>query len=313
MVGIKFEEPASLPEWKGNFIRGVLAKHVRDISCSRKRQDCKLCRMRSNCVYYALFEASAPANARYLSKLEGIPRPIVISETGMDKSAYECGETASFGIVLVGSGLKGLPVIVGALQNLGECGMSIGGHRGKFVLERVQARGLDENNLNVFEDGKLNLDFPRLRFEDFLVKVENYSGKLCLNFLTPTQIKAEGTVETPPKFRNLLARLAFRVNALANYYTGKLEIAEGKIKQMLRASENVRIGSTEIKILPEFLRVSHNKVTRHHMFFMGKIWYEGEFSRDVMALLRFGSLLHVGKYAGFGCGEYLLEQEPVQL
>lgn len=39
-------------------------------------------------------------------------------------------------------------------------------------------------------------------------------------------------------------------------------------------------------------------------FFVGEITYRGEFSREVMALLELGRLIHVGKMATFGNGMY---------
>lgn len=303
---IRFLENAQMPEWKGNFIRGVMGKHIVEICCGRKQLVCRGCRQRRNCAYYRLFEADVPPDAKYLTKLEGIPRPIVIKEMGMNKNFYESGESASFGFVLVGNALKVLPAIVGGLQKAGEYGMSIGGG-GKFSVEKIVHLDPDGNSTPVFDGGKLRLQFPVWSYEDIVVRSEPRNGEICLNFLTPTQIKAGGVPQTPPEFRSLVSRIGFRLNALANYYSGRLVIPERKIKQILNESEKVRIANSEVEILHEFVRYSYDKVTRHHMFFRGKIWYEGEFSKDAMALLNAGSLLHVGKYAGFGCGEYLIE------
>ena len=49
------------------------------------------------------------------------------------------------------------------------------------------------------------------------------------------------------------------------------------------------------------------KKLSHPPFFVGEITYRGEFSREVMALLELGRLIHVGKMATFGNGLYEIE------
>jgi CRISPR/Cas system endoribonuclease Cas6 (RAMP superfamily) len=42
-------------------------------------------------------------------------------------------------------------------------------------------------------------------------------------------------------------------------------------------------------------------------FFKGEIKYHGDFSREIMALLELGRVIHVGKMATFGYGLYEIE------
>jgi hypothetical protein len=302
LFALRYTTPATLPEWKGNFIRGLVGKYLWQVSCTQKRKRCENCN--TKCPYYFLYESEAPKHARHLTKLEGIPRPFVIDETPISKSNFEPGEELNFGLVLVGSAIRYLPHIVTAVKLLGENGMSLAPYPGQFEIGKILAKDIGGNPKELYVENKLSLSFPTINARDIFERATEHPGTLCLHFLTPTQLKAGGNIETPPGFRTLVSRLVFRINALSNYYTNRLCIPERNLKHLLNEANSVSIADTQIEIIPEFIRISHEKVTKHKMFFRGNVYYGGNFSRELMGIIELGSLLHVGKFAAFGCGKY---------
>jgi hypothetical protein len=173
------------------------------------------------------------------------------------------------------------------------------------------AQDIDENKKEIYDQSRLLLSFPTINARDILEKEAGFSGILCVNFITPTQLRAGGDIETPPGFRTLFSRLAFRINALSNYYANKLCISEKNLKHLAREASRVSIADAKIEIIPEFIRISHDRATTHGMFFKGTVCYSGNFSKGIMGILKLGTLLHVGKFAAFGCGKYTIMGKTV--
>lgn len=243
-----------------------------------------------------------------LRKQSDIPRPFVFDPPISGR--HSAGSAAAFKFTLFGRGTEYLPYFLLALRNLGESGMSKGYRLGygKFRLEAVDSVGYGARN-NIFSgDTVFNRVIP-LSYQEILKGSVEQRGDLTLRFLTPAQIKEDDRFTATPTFRDLISRLLFRANALAEFYGSGMLYDNDKVLALLgecRAISTVAANTQEIRAERYFHK---QKIKRQQLppFFRGEITYYGEFSREIMALLELGRLIHVGKMATFGNGLYEIE------
>ncbi|OPY55383.1 MAG: hypothetical protein A4E49_00450 [Methanosaeta sp. PtaU1.Bin112] len=314
-ASIVFESEADLTRWSGNTLRSGFGAHLRSLVCiMRSRQEgheaaaCEGCPVRGTCVYDYFYNSRPPEGGKVLRKQSDIPRPFVFDPPLSGR--HPAGSPASFNFTLFGRGIEYLPYFLLALRNLGESGMSRGYRQGlgKFRLEAVDSVGYGTRN-NIFSgDTVFNRAIP-LSYQEMLRGSVEHTGDLRVRFITPAQIKEDDRFTATPTFRGLISRLLFRANALAEFYgTGMLYDNE-KVLALLgecRAISTVSASTAEVRAERYFHK---QRIKRQQLppFFKGEMTYHGDFSREIMALLELGRLIHVGKMATFGNGLYEIE------
>jgi CRISPR/Cas system endoribonuclease Cas6 (RAMP superfamily) len=122
---------------------------------------------------------------------------------------------------------------------------------------------------------------------------------LKISFLTPTLLKAEGSVIRKPEFHHLFKRLRDRINALSVFFgTGPLDV---DFAELGRRAEQVRTVSCNVQWEERF-RTSSKTHQRHELSgFVGEAAYEGEL-QEFLPWLALGELVHVGKHTAWGMG-----------
>lgn len=243
-----------------------------------------------------------------LRKQTDIPRPFVFDPPVSRR--HSAGSATDFKFTLIGRGIEYMPYFLLALRNLGESGMSRGYRLGygKFRIEAVDSIGYGTRN-NIFSGDTVFNRAISLCYLEMLKGSEQHRGDLKLRFLTPTQIKEGDRFTAAPAFRGLLSRLLFRANALAEFYGSGMLYDNDKVLSLLgecRAISMVAANTHEIRA-ERYFHKQNIKRQRLPPFFKGEITYNGEFSREIMALLELGRLIHVGKMATFGNGLYEIE------
>jgi len=309
---IRFTSDASLPLWAGNALRSGFGARLKEMVCinqsaaiaSGSEGACASCLNRESCAYYRFYNAQQPEDARVLRKQADISRLFVIDPPAFGK--YGIGEGAVLGFTLFEEGAKFLPYFILGLRNLGESGLGKGYRDGlgRYDLEMIDSLGLDKRENVFFGDTVFNRAIS-ISYREILGRSEEFSGKIRLRFKTPTQIKENDQFTARPSFRGLLSRLLFRANALAEFHgTGMLYDQEETLS-ILGPCREVKISRARTRELRQ-KRYFHDqgKASWLPPFFTGDLIYEGEFSREVMALLRLGEAIHVGKMATFGNGRY---------
>lgn len=309
---IRFTSDASLPIWAGNALRSGFGARLREMVCINPGRtvtgisegECATCLHRESCAYDRFYNARPPEDARVLRKQAKISRPFVIEPPASGR--YRAGEGAVLGFTLFGEGAQFLPYFILGLRNLGESGLGEGYREGfgRFDLETIDCLGLDRRE-NVFSlDTVFNRTIP-ISYAEILGRAVDFSGKIRLRFKTPTQIKESDQFTTRPSFRGLVSRLLFRANALAEFHGSGMLYNQEETLSILSRCREVRISGGQTRELRQ-RRYFHDqgKASWLPPFFTGDLIYEGEFSREVMALLRLGEAIHVGKMATFGNGRY---------
>ncbi len=312
---IKFDSDADLSRWSGNTLRSGFGAHLRSLVCTQRPGACGLeagvcevCPLQKVCVYDYFYNSSPAEGAKVLRKQSDIPRPFVFDPPFPGRHC--AGTDASFCFTLFGKGVEYLPYFLLALRNLGESGMSRGYRLGygRFSLQAVDSIGYGIRS-NIFSgDTVYNRAIP-LSFEEMLKGSAEHRGDLTIRFLTPAQIKEDDRFTATPTFRGLVSRLLFRANALAEFYgSGMLYDNERTLALLGECRAVTTLGANTQEIRAE--RYFHKqKIKKQQLppFFKGEIKYHGDFSREIMALLELGRLIHVGKMATFGNGLYEIE------
>ena len=316
---IKFDSDADLSHWSGNTLRSGFGAHLRALVCAvgaragaggpgQSAGVCSDCPLRTVCVYDYFYNSSPSEGAKVQRKQSDIPRPFAFDPPSPGR--HSTGSEAVFNFTLIGQSVEYLPYFLLALRNLGESGMSRGYRLGygKFRLEAVDSLGYGTRN-NIFSgDTVYNRAIP-LNFQEMQKACTDHRGDLTVRFLTPAQIKEDDRFTATPTFRGLMSRLLFRANALAEFYGSGMLYDNERVLAILgecRTVSTVSARTEEVRAERYFHKQNIRK-QQIPPFFKGEIKYHGEFSRDVMALLELGRLIHVGKMATFGNGLYEIE------
>lgn len=156
----------------------------------------------------------------------------------------------------------------------------LGPHRARLILER-----LDFSTPMVFALAPEDASVPRV----------------TLRFLTPTEIKSEGTIAERPDFPILIARIRDRLSTLrALYGPGPLEI---DFKALADEAASVQLVSCELNQAALDRHSSRTGQTHPLGGFRGKAVYEGRLA-PFLPWLRAGEFTGVGRHTVWGNGAF---------
>jgi len=275
------------------------------------------CELSSCCSYGQLFSLQKKsANSCDLNdQLLGLtpPLPLVVTPPKCgDFRPEEGSDCASIGLCLIGTARESLAYLILALKDLGVSG--IGRNRyegaGRFVLqsaESVTPKIRDQVYINGINGG-LDREIASFSYHDFQSESEELNGLVSLQFLTPTMLGNQTGHTARPALRSLLFHLLKRANQLSSFFgTGPLYLPE-ECQTILKNAEEVTIKSAHANEIYSRRQLNLWKDSKDEFscqeppYFMGEIIYEGTFSKDIMALLTLGQIIHVGKGAEAGNG-----------
>ncbi len=306
-ASIRFSTAADLPPWSGNVLRSGFGARLKEMVClsyGGHGNDCSGCLQRASCAY-DFFYNSRPFDGAKVLRNQEIPRPFAFEPPKPGR--YSPGDGLVLGFTLVGKAMSYLPYFLLALRNLGEKGMSLGFRegKGKFCLEAVDSIGYGARS-NIFQGETVYNRSICLSYREMVEASQEHSGKLSMHFITPTQIKENGRFTAAPSFRGLMGRLISRANALAEFYGPGMLYDHEEVLSILSLCRGVNIASAKTEEIWMERRFHDQGSEKKPLapFFRGEIVYSGEFSREIMALLELGKLIHIGKMATFGNGSY---------
>jgi len=221
---------------------------------------------------------------------------------------YSADAEAGFELSLFGQAQEHLPYFLLALKALGESGLGSGYRTGlgRFELRSVDCIGYGTRSAVLSGNTVFSKQFPTISYQEILSASQEHFGEVTLIFKTPAQIKEDGVFTAAPSFRALISRLLSRANSLAELYGSGALCSNDEALSLLGQSRLVAISnaSTRSILTERYFHRQKNEIKPVAPFFIGKITYSGEFSKEVMALLEMGRHIHVGKMATFGNGAY---------
>jgi len=292
----------NLPAYKGSTLRGGFGQALKRVTCALRNQDCRQCLLRERCVYLYLFETPPPANAAMMRLYPSAPHPFVIEPPASTQRLVAGGDPLDFGLVLVGRALDYLPYFVYAFVALGELGL--GRQRGKFSLEKVEAANGDRW-ISVYDQEHKTLQRSPacLTGETMQNRSRELAGRqqLTLDFLTPTRIKSAEHLVEQPEFHHLIRTLLRRLSSLSYFHCGHKPDLD--FRGLIERSQKIERVSAHLH-WHDWERYSSRQ--KQHMLlggFLGSVTYSGDFD-EFLPLLAWGEVLHVGKAASFGLGQY---------
>lgn len=290
---------------KGSTIRGGFGTVFRRLVCIDLRLECGACELRYVCAYTKVFKPFVPPEAERLSKNQDIPRPFVVKPPLEFKPRYLPSEPLTFDLVVVGEALDYLPYFLVSFRELAESGFGL--NRARCLLASVEALNAEGAASTIYfgHEGIVRPPAMNLTWRTVRQRAEAFHGvpDLTVRFLTPTTLKADGTVVAVPRFDALMKRLRDRVNALAYFYCGHALALD--FRALGELAEKVEAVAVQSRWIDRSRRTRHGEL-QDLSGFIGEVTYRGDFS-PFLPLLVLGEYLHVGKNAAFGNGWYQLK------
>jgi CRISPR/Cas system endoribonuclease Cas6 (RAMP superfamily) len=153
-----------------------------------------------------------------------------------------------------------------------------------------------------------NIDTHRLDRLELTLEGTEASGRLRLEFTTPTEIKSAGRVLTRPDFFPLVERLAERVWALGRLYQDWPE--QSGFRDLLTAAQQVELVAWEWSRTDWKRRSARSGEVHSIGGYTGWAEYHGPLGR-VLPLLEIGRWTGVGRQTVWGKGEFQVAELEV--
>jgi len=222
----------------------------------------------------------APVAGTGPSGLADSPRPFVIRAAHLDDQTIPSGAAFHFDVHLFDLAAARRPLFVAAFARLAEDGL--GPARARAALISVE-----EQNLAIALDGP----------------AESVS-RICVQFLTPTELKSGQQLVARPEFPVLFARLRDRISTLrALYDNGPLEI---DFRAMGERAARVTLAHCDLTWHATKRRSSRTGQTHPIGGFTGQAEYQAEYDGglgEFLPYLRAGQWTGVGRQTVWGKGE----------
>lgn len=304
LLTIEALEPLTLHPFKGSALRGGFGHTFKRLACSQPGHCDKYCQLLNECAYGYVFETAPPDDSEVLSKNQGVARPFIIQPPDDRRTLIPAGDFLTFGLTLVGHSIDLLPHFVMVFHELGRIGL--GNTRGQYQLIAVDAQlPFDNWTEPIYRAGGELIRVPtsNLTTETITTHAATLpTGRLTLNFLTPTRLKHKGRwINEGPFFQALIKVLLSRTSSLSYFHCG--ERLEVDFRGLIDRAAEVKITDCQTH-WEDWSRFSGRQKQRVRMGgLVGQVTYEGDL-QDYLPLLALGELIHVGKGTVFGNGQY---------
>ncbi|MEW5958287.1 MAG: CRISPR system precrRNA processing endoribonuclease RAMP protein Cas6 [Chloroflexota bacterium] len=275
-------EPLPVSLFKGSALRGGFGHTFKRLACRQPWPCDKYCQMGNRCAYGYIFETAPPEDTTVLRNFEDVPRPFIIKPPRDPRSRLAVGEALAFELVLVGRADQYRQNFEEVFRELGRVGL--GKASGKYRLMKMELTG-QTNRAQIMAHAAA---LP--------------TGRLTLNFLTPTRLKHQGEwVWEGPPFEVLVKALLGRISSLSYFHCG--QAFEADFRGLIDRAATVKIVKSDA-LWQDWSRFSGRQQQRIEMGgLVGQVTYEGDLG-DYLPLLALGELVHGGKGAVFGNGQY---------
>jgi len=308
-------QPIKLNQHKGAALRGALFNSLRKAGCShRELTSCRPCELVAECPVSFLL-ATVDNDGR---RGGDVPRPFVINPPLDEANIFQVGEQLNFGLTLFARSVRFLPYLIVAMQNIEREGLGVqpdatpgAWRRGAIRVREIIARNsLSSQEQIIFKIGRRYLDAPENPITHSQVlqlattTVPNGVRRLHFTFHTPTHLVTNGRALQQPDFPVLVQRLIERVSSLSAQY-GQAEL-DLDFEALMYEARQVLLVEDCTKWEP--VRSYSQRQGRDLSLggFVGEATFAGRVD-NLLPLLIWGQLTHVGKDATKGNGWYSLD------
>jgi len=300
------QEPMTLPANKTNLFRGGFGYAFKAMACAWQPPpaSCDECPHIGKCAYARIFETPLPPDAPVLTAQQNIPAPYIINAPRERRTHYRPGELITFHLTLIGWAMDALPYFLYAFQELGRRGL--GRDRSSYELLLVSYLDQQDGHRSlILQNNAINGDYGHYYHEissRWPAPPTRPIQHISLRLTTPTLIKYQGTIlREPPPFHVLIRTLMRRLSSMSVFYgNGKWDI---DYSHWIQRAESVRLIASRTRWV-NWNRYSTRQKRRIPLGgLVGELNYEGDIT-PFIPLLQIGRLIHIGKGAVFGHGQY---------
>ena len=256
------------PGAAGNLLRGSFGAALKRVACVPECREARVCPRRASCAYARIFEPAAAAGTGP-SGLADWPRPFVFRVRHLDGVTVPPGGAFHVDLHLFETRTPLAPEFLRAFE------------------------GMWHATLDSVEPSPEPLRLP-------LEPAAEPVHRLRVEFLSPTELKAEGGLAARPDFPILFGRARDRVATLSALYgAGALDI---DFAALGRHAASVRMTHCEIASVATERRSTRTGQTHSLGGFTGHAEYEGDLA-EFLPYLRAASFTGVGRHTVWGNGE----------
>jgi hypothetical protein len=274
---------------------------ARDFSyCGGKRN----CRQADNCPFCYLYGTKSDNSGL----LNDQPHPYILDFIHPLKLSYTQGEIIEGELVLIGKGLKYLPVIARALEQLAIP------REGKYLF-RLALKGIDfETSLGErfpVYDRIWGLQSP-LSYPERIFPAVAPLNSLELFFKTPTLLKSKlnpsqkdtrNHYDPPSQFGLIIRRLLTRTQGLLEAYGEIPCLPAEDARNLIHEADSIQTTSTNFKYHSMERTSASRMVPMNLNGWVGHSSFSGEMT-PFLPWLQLGELVRIGSRTAFGFGKY---------
>jgi hypothetical protein len=298
-IELQFVEDTHINSFKSSALRGVLSHIIRKSNCPFKKFLCEDCLIKSDCVYYNLFETKVRSLNNGKNVLFDTYKPFILFSE--NKQTYiKSNDIITLNLILFAESIKYLPNIFFSLIEVGKT-VGIGRERAKFFVI-----SLYNDDRKVYDIKESHINFTTIETYKF-DKIE-VDEKIKIVFKEPLILK--GMIDEVD-FKLLIKLILRRMSLIITYNRKYGLIDKNKYLELkyslLKEAESIKLISFNTKNTLD-IRLSMSK--HKEILFKGKIGeyaYSGDF-KNFDRILKIGQIMGVGKNCSFGFGRYNIER-----
>lgn len=303
---LEIESDADLGPFPGTILRGAVAAHLRKLVCVTRMNRCDNCALQDQCAYHRLFESKGDNVSLHNGGYRDAPKPIVLHYPEKAISQLRKRDHFQLDFILLGMSHLYVNHLIYAMQRLETQGIGFG-HKdgsGKFALRKVVAmRKRKENTLYTSEARQIQPAPP----PDFITELADQCSvptvpKAFIRFMTPMRLrKAKRWLNDKDlQFDHIIESLLRRQDVLNTYYGEHRSFDK---TALIKEACKVRIAGRRLNWRAQNRYSYRQKQTMPMDGLLGEIELEGDVA-PFWPLLQAGTMLHIGKGATMGLGQY---------
>ncbi len=290
------QDDFTLPDYAGSMLRGVYGNSLRRISCMTGQKKCDNCSIITTCPYPELFDPVG--DMTHIGRnVKSIPAPYVIQAPDWGSKELKKGDELSFNIRMFGVSAHRVPFVFQAWRQALYHGIGRKPNRVSATISNIYHL---ETGQNLFDD-----DGNFIQHTPSIPKIDidnHHTSNITIEFETPYRSQIQGN----PIFvdditpRRLITDIVRRVSLLTNFYGDSSDIENWQVDTWLTMSDTIK--NTKELYWQDWKRYSNRQRRSMRLGgLMGK-WYWEDVPAEIVAILKIGSIIHVGKQTVFGFG-----------
>lgn len=272
---LRVRKEVKLPEHPYALFHGIFGRllfRYNNENAKAEHDDCD-----NDCLYCTLFKYSLAANHKWHGKYTNPPQGFVLRLANNNKRHYLQGDFLMLELILVGDHQSKLNAIVDVLRQIETADLSLWTGCFSFV---ATDRYTDIESLETKEK-------------------EHHT--VTLELITPLILESKGELVEHPKASDIFNSLYERFTLFNQIY------CKAPYHPIDRLIVNNMQMCSDLRLVKWKRRDLHSRKAIVMTGVLGRISLEGVFDEDLMKMLVIGQDLHMGRYASYGLGQYVIK------